>query len=249
MKDSRKNLVIGLAIALSVLGMIGVFYFWNSDFFDKCFLPTANNVPSNPTIKQEEKSTEQYPLHKNIITTTFWVGEEATQDNRNISNLPSAWDEEWMDNFGGVDDPEKRNGFYPADFIPKENPFYFALPYNDLDSDGERKKDAVKIVYWADEKIWNKDQSMLKNRWIKIIKDDKVAYAQWEDVGPFGEDDGDYVFGTKAPRSQENNNAGLDVSPAVTDYLNLDGEESVDWQFVKESDVPEGPWKDIITTF
>jgi hypothetical protein len=89
---------------------------------------------------------------------------------------------------------------------------------------------------------------MLKNRWIVITKDGKTAYAQWEDVGPFGEDDAKYVFGDALPKSKENKNAGLDVSPAVRDYLELEDIDKVDWQFVDEKDVPRGPWKDIITT-
>ena len=37
---------------------------------------------------------------------------------------------------------------------------------------------------------------MYKNRWIRIVKNEKIAYAQWEDVGPFNTDDKDYAFGT-----------------------------------------------------
>jgi len=65
---------------------------------------------------------------------------------------------------------------------------------------------------------------------------------------PLGENDSTYVFDGNAPKSQGNNNAGLDVSPAVKTYLQLNGEDKVDWQFVKEKDVPKGPWKNIITT-
>jgi hypothetical protein len=190
----------------------------------------------------------KHPLHTNISATLFWAGEEAGEDNQDISNLPSAWDEEWVKRFGGVDHPKKRTGYFPSKFTPKENPFYFALPYNDFDENGKRKKEVSKIVDWAGKREWKSDESILKNQWIKIIKDGKVAYAQWEDVGPFKEDDANYVFGTATPKSKVNKNAGLDVSPAVHDFLGLEDIDTVDWQFVNPDQVPDGPWKTVVTT-
>ncbi|EKE18615.1 MAG: hypothetical protein ACD_9C00285G0002 [uncultured bacterium] len=196
---------------------------------------------ANPKVEQE------YPMHKNITTTFFWVGEEPGEANKNISNLPSAWDEKWSESFGGVDDPKNRNGYVVANFTPKENPFYFALPYNDFDDNGKRKRNAKIIIPWANSKQWEKHESMCKNQWIKIDKGDRTAYAQWEDVGPFGEDDSAYVFGTAKPKSKINDNAGLDVSPAVKDFLGLSDIDKTNWQFIDVDDVPDGPWKEIIT--
>ncbi|APT75920.1 hypothetical protein LN42_05650 [Marinitoga sp. 1137] len=198
--------------------------------------------------KGEKDMQNNYILHKDITVTIFWVGEDASEENGYITNTPSAWDEKWTEHYGGIDDPDNRNGYYPAGFIPKENPFYFALPYNDFDENGNRKKEAYEIIPWAKEKKWGNLESMCKNRWIKIIKGDKVAYAQWEDVGPFNEDDKEYVFGNSKPKNTINNYAGLDVSPAVRDYLNLKDIDKIDWQFVDEKDVPDGPWKEIIIT-
>ncbi len=189
-----------------------------------------------------------YPLHKNITATVFWIGEEGDEDNGYIPNVTSAWDDNWINHYGGYDDPNNRNGFYPAEFIPNENPFYCALPYNDFDEDGNRKKESYEIVYWANEKEWLDNESMLKNRWIKIIKSGKECYAQWEDVGPFGENDYEYVFGMSMPQNTINYNAGIDLSPAVRDYFGLSDIDTISWQFVNYEDVPEGPWKDIITT-
>ncbi len=188
----------------------------------------------------------KYPVHKDITVTYFWVGEMATEDNHFIPNSMSAWDENWLEHYGGIDDPENRNWYYPAGFIPKENPFYFALPYNDLDKNGVRKANSD-TVYWAHTTTSRADESILKNRWIKIIHGSKVAYAQWEDVGAFEEDDVTYVFGADRPKTPYNQNVGLDVSPAVKDYLGLGEIDKIDWQFVDEQDVPDGVWKQIIT--
>ncbi len=192
-------------------------------------------------------SATQYPIHKNISTTFFWAGEEAGKDNKNISNLPSAWDEDWVKHFGGIDSPKKRSGFSPAGFAPKENTFYFALPYNDFDEKGQHKNAAGNVISWASAKKWGAMESICKNQWIKITKNGKVVYAQWEDVGPFGEDDTAYVFGSAQPKSKENEHAGLDVSPAVRDYLALSDIDTTDWQFVAGDQVPDGPWKKVVT--
>lgn len=87
-----------------------------------------------------------YPRHKNITVTIFWIGEEGNEENGFIPNLQSAWDDIWTEHYGGIDDPNNRNRYSPANFTPSENPFYFALPYNDFNENGERKSEAYKIV-------------------------------------------------------------------------------------------------------
>jgi hypothetical protein len=63
-------------------------------------------------------------------------------------------------------------------------------------------------------------------------------------VGPFETDDWDYVFGNARPKTRGNKGAGLDVSPAVRDYLEFGtGFGFVDWRFVDVDEVPDGPWK------
>ncbi|PJA99219.1 MAG: hypothetical protein CO128_04280 [Ignavibacteriales bacterium CG_4_9_14_3_um_filter_30_11] len=188
-----------------------------------------------------------YPTHTNINTTIFWIGELADSSNAFIANDVSAWDGKWKEHYGGTDDPNNRNGYYPQSFTPKQNPFYFALPYNDINTTGIRKQNALSVVYWGSEKTWGQNESLCKNRWIKIIKGNLIAYAQWEDVGPFETDDNNYVFGSELPRNTFNG-TGLDVSPAVRDFLGITGLDKVSWQFVAFVDVPEGPWKNIITS-
>jgi hypothetical protein len=200
-----------------------------------------------PVLKDEESKSSGYPLHSDISSTIFWVGESASDENDNISNSPSAWDEQWKKHYGGVDSSTKRDGFLPSKFCPKENPFYVALPYNDFGKNGKHKEEIFSLVPWVKNRNIPDDYSVLKNRWIKIIHGGETAYAQWEDVGPFGESDKEYVFGSANPKSKENKNAGIDVSPAVRDYLGLSGIDKVDWQFVDFEDVPDGAWKKIIT--
>lgn len=182
--------------------------------------------------------------YKYALTTMFWVGEESTDDNGFIPNRKSAWDGDWQESFGGYDDPYDRCGYRPCGFEPRENPFYFALPYNDLDDDG-RRKESASLVPWAEEV--QTSGSILKNRWIELRYKDNTCYAQWEDAGPFSEDDFDYVFGQSEPVNQEGVGAGLDISPAAWDCLGLTTNRKVNWRFVDEAEVPPGPWKETIT--
>jgi hypothetical protein len=68
------------------------------------------------------------------------------------------------------------------------------------------------------------------------------CYAQWEDVGPGGADQAEYVFGKGRPAGGDQ--PGLSVSPAVADYLHLDGKGSAitSWRFVDEENVRPGAW-------
>jgi hypothetical protein len=181
-------------------------------------------------------------MHQNIRTTVFWAGEPADATNGYIHNKSSTWVEDWTGAYGGVDDPQNRCGYQPCGFTPKENPFYFALPYSDLD-DSCNAKPSQQDVPWFDGTP-AEGNSIVKDRWIKINYDGRTAYAQWEDAGPFGEDDTAYVFGNSKPRAD----AGLDVSPAVAGYLELPGQGQTSWEFVERDKVPDGPWLKTITS-
>ena len=195
----------------------------------------------------EDDNESPYRWHKDITATIFWIGEEGDSTNGYIDNHSSVWDDCWVEHYGGVDSPDERNGYMPSNFVPHENPFYCALPYNDFDLTGHRKKDALSIIPWADGKLPADTVSMCKNRWVEISYNGKSVFAQWEDAGPFGEDDYEYVFGNSRPKNPVNDSAGIDVSPAVRDFLGLSGMDKVNWRFVDEEDVPSGPWLNIVT--
>jgi hypothetical protein len=205
--------------------------------------PRQTTPPAPVPVPAPSPAPNLSGAHSNIITTIFWAGELADASNNFISNSQSAWDEHWGDHFGGFDDPDHRTGYYPAAFTPKENPFYFALPYNDLDARGNRKATASSCPNVTAGAV-----SRCKNAWIKISKGGKTAYAQWQDVGPLQEDDYNYVFGTAQPANTWGAKAGLDVSPAVRDYLGLGDVDRTSWSFVGAGAVPDGPWKAIVTT-
>lgn len=184
----------------------------------------------------------RYPWKTNIVTTIFWAGESSTIRNP-VHNRSSSWDADWALSFGGFDDPSPaaRNGFRPARFLPKQNPFYCALPYNDV-TRGQTKPEARSVIPWFRQVFEREGQSVCRDRWIAIKKGNRVCYAQWSDCGPFRTDHFQYVFGDDRPKPNLNRGAGLDVSPAVRDYLGLAPTDTTDWKFVEFKEIPNGPW-------
>ena len=151
----------------------------------------------------------------------------------------------WKENFGGVDSPVYRKGYFPARFRPKQNPFYVALPFNDI-----KNPDFVEIcplLQFFKIKKAPRIHSVCKNRWIEITYNGKACYAQWQDVGPVFINDYEYVFKGQEPKAHRQDMAGLDVSPAIRDYLLLRGFDRTSWRFVPDPEVPEGPWNKVVT--
>lgn len=201
--------------------------------------------PNSELEDQIMTALEKVPLHKDILTTVFWVGERAKPNSGWSSNLDSAWDTRWKENFGGLDSPVYRKGFFPAKFRPKQNPFYIALPFNDVNNKGYF--DSCELLQYFKITKSSKIFSVCKNRWIEISYEGRICYAQWQDVGPIFTNDYDYVFLGEEPRAHSHALAGLDISPAIRDYLNIKGNVRTSWRFVDDTVVPNGPWKAVVT--
>lgn len=195
-----------------------------------------------------------YQWKTHVTATIFWIGEQPTERNP-TPNCKSSWDQKWTENFGGYDDPNPDNrvanhttgDFRPKNFIPKLNPFYIALPYNDVKGWGAHKPEASKVIPWFHRLRPKPGQTVLKGRWIQIYYNKRSCYAQWEDCGPWVTDDWEYVFGKKPPKATQNGAAGIDLSPAIRDYLGVRSGQKVHWRFVEEGQVPYGPWKKYAT--
>jgi hypothetical protein len=210
-KSSRKTLIANLLA--TALGCLLVTWTlgcsWNLQ--GEGFNMKVSQAETDRVVAPASTAT---PWHSNILATCFWVGEPG--------NAASAWDPNWVKNFGGVDHPEKRSGWRPGAFRPRLNTFYCALPFNDVAGQPNRK-------------------SKMQGRWIEVRAGGKSCFCSWQDVGPWHTNDRQYVLGTARPRAEKRNKAGIDLSPAVKDYLGLSGMDTVDWRFVEK--VPAGPWK------
>jgi len=186
----------------------------------------------------------RYPWKLSIVATIFWIGEDPSQNNPTPNNK-SSWDGEWEKNYGGYDDPDPKArtaDFCPIGFVPQENPFYIALPYNDVAAWNKTKPEAARVIPWFRQRFTEPGKTVLENQWVAIRYKGRICYAQWEDCGPFNTQDYKYVFGNARPMNTKNNGAGIDVSPAVRDCLRMPSGAKVDWRFVDLSEVTHGPW-------
>jgi len=177
-----------------------------------------------------------------IITTVFHVGGKNGEQS-------SAWDPRWRESFGGDDpaDPAARltgPEYRPKEFVPQLNPFYCALPYNDVLGE-ETKAKARTAIPWFRETFTTEGQSVCRDRWVAIRnrRNARIAYAQWSDVGPYRTDRWEYVFGTAQAMPGRPKLAGFSVSPSVRDFLGIGAQDVTDWRFVEVRDVPPGPWR------
>jgi hypothetical protein len=200
-----------------------------------------------PTESNRDGVRGLYPWKLSIVATVFWVGEQATVNNP-VHNFSSSWDKFWWRTYGGYDNPNAEGrrrlpegGTIPATFVPQQNPFYVALPYNDV-SGGRHKPEARRVIPWFNSVIEEDGKSVCRDRWVVLRKGTRVCYAQWSDCGPFRTDHWQYVFGNERPTPNLNRGAGIDVSPAVRDYLGMGNMDVVDWKFVEFSDITPGPW-------
>jgi len=88
-----------------------------------------------------------YPWKTNIVTTVFWVGEQAGGNNP-VPNYKSSWTLIGQElRWNRCSDAGARRNYIPIAFIPKQNPFYCALPYNDV-THGQFKPEAPLVIPW-----------------------------------------------------------------------------------------------------
>ncbi len=255
-----------LALSIVIVGAAGGVTACTGNNADKNYgEPWAGlTSPTRPELQGRE-----YPAHTSIVATTFWVGEIFDSAVSDGSQEISTYDDAWMESYGGCDGvvvdeicrTERRtaaDNFFPTRMSPRQNPFYLDLPFDDVNNPSAAAQRA-EVVPWADDPGWREKladprTSIMKNRWVAIRKGERVRYGQIQDAGPGVYDDARYVFGTDDARTANTrfNGAGMDVSPALNGCLGfrqLNGSiDRVDWWFVDDIDVPDGPWRILITT-
>jgi hypothetical protein len=246
---SAKSLLVLVGIVSGALSLQAQSPYQSSADFAKYAMKLRENALLRvepqvvvPTMSGTSVSAK-YPWKMNIVTTVFWIGESASANNP-VDNHGSSWDPNWRQSYGGFDNPDQaaRRNYIPANFIPQQNPFYVALPYNDV-TRGTTKPEAFQVIPWIRETFERPGKSVCRDRWVAIRSSSgRICYAQWSDCGPFRTDHWQYVFGNERPKPNLNKGAGLDVSPAVRDYLRLRSTDVTDWKFVEYRDVPRGPW-------
>lgn len=243
------RLFVPLVIALGLAGAHAQTTVTAKAAVPKVVVPTGSRA-MDPVRPVAPSARILYPWKTHVTCTIFWIGEMPTARNP-TPNHKSSWDQQWAVNFGGLDDPDPANRiashttgeFRPKAFIPKLNPFYVALPYNDVLNHRTHKPEAARVIPWFSRMRPKPGQTVCKGRWVQIYRNGRSCYAQWEDCGPWVTDDWEFVFGTKPPKTTQNGAAGIDLSPAIRDYMGLKSGQKVHWRFVEDGQVPYGPWK------
>jgi hypothetical protein len=187
-----------------------------------------------------KKATHTYPWKSHIITTVFWIGEGGSALSA-TTNYQSAWNMDWIHDNSGSDDQDDMSGYASSLHASTLNPFYIALPFNDLVYPDKARRWVPS--YWFKPPRNGKPVSACQDRWVEIkAANGRTCFAQWEDVGPLRYDHAEYVFGNERPDTLTR--AGLDVSPAVAKYLgiNTHGMAITSWRFVDPDDVQPGMW-------
>jgi len=239
----------GIVTAVVITGAASAQTPSNTQLVPRVMVPTGRRAPAPPPAPVATTRT-LYPWKTQVTCTIFWVGEQAGERNPTPNNR-SSWDPQWESNFGGYDDPEpvKRianfttGEFRPKGFVPKLNPFYIALPYNDVVSSLCHKPEAARVIPWFRRMHPEPGQTVCKGRWLQVYRAGRSCFGQWEDCGPWETDDWEFVFGSKPPKTTQNGAAGIDLSPAIRDYLGVKSGEKVHWRFVEAAQVPYGPWQ------
>ncbi|MGV8896137.1 MAG: hypothetical protein ACOH10_01270 [Rhodoglobus sp.] len=189
-----------------------------------------------------------YPLHTNVVATSFWVGEIFDASLPDGSQMFSTYDAKWFANYGGCDgvassgecSTEKRtaaNGYFPTSMTPKQNPFYLDLPFDDL-NDKAGFAQRCTTIPWAladnaatgVNHCGDQNYSYMKNSWVQLTgPNGATCYGQVQDAGPSSGSlyhDANYVFGKNDARPENkkfsgdsSQGAGMDVSPALNGCL------------------------------
>lgn len=222
--------------------------------------PSAPSAPSAAPAPAASPSTRSYPLHTGIRTTWFNVGGvDNPSGGEETQNVGSAWDAAWSTHFGGCDGvgpvgpqciPEPRvasNDWFPQHLTPKENPFYVAIPLDDVnDTTAAAARSSFPWAHDPGSMLGSPSVSLVKNRWVAVTgPSGRTCYAQVEDAGPWYYHDVAYVFSAAPPVTRPS----LDVSPSVFNCIGLDldvGETTTSWRFVDSP--PPGPWTKVVTT-
>lgn len=237
-------------------------------------IDNENNLYSEQKIIEDKSQQLNFEniviseINKNVYFELRLIAEGSYIKKINTFHNPSLT-ANWHENiktsyFLPVIDGEPQKGTW-GNYLTEENPFYFALPYRDFYYYVDGSEEPVRKDYYG--------VTDVKNKWIEISyidnNEEVLVYAQWVDVGPWNYYDPYYVFEYQRPYAEigidmgwsssgyrETNKAGLDVSPDVMEYLGEKTDQDlltrgiidVNWRFIEEEEVPEGPWKDKIST-
>ena len=189
-------------------------------------------------------STPRYPWKTNIVTTVFWIGEQPTENNP-VPNNKSSWDANWTSNYGGYDTPGclVAPQLHPGLVRPAPESILLSRCRTTTLPTASSNRKPRWLFPGSSNPIPSRANLSARIAGSRSAKATASAMRNGKIAGPFRTDHFQYVFQNERPKPNLNRGAGLDVSPAVRDYLGLPPTDVTDWQFVEVRDVPPGPWR------
>jgi len=149
--------------------------------------------------RQRALAIQRFPWKRIIVTTVFWVGEEAGANNPcRTTEVPGT--PNWTGNYGGLDNPIRRRDatifrwhFPPPDIL-------LFVRCRTTMSRTASLTEAPLVIHGSNRTYTGPGQSVCKDRWVANSKGNRTCYAQWEDCGPFRTDHFQYVFQNERPK-------------------------------------------------
>jgi len=212
------------------------------------FAKYAMKLRSRPCSKSSRKflsdqlasAVQRYPWKTSIVTTVFWVGEQAGGNNR--SKLQKFLDFNWSENYA---EPilrfQRTAQLHPNCFYSQAKPLLLCFTVHDV-THGQFKPEAPLVIPWFKHEYRGRGSRYAEIDGLPFVRQSHLLCAMGR-LRSVSHDHFQYVFGNERPKPNLNHGAGLDVSPAVRDYLGLAPTDVTDWQFVEVRDVSSGPWR------
>jgi len=167
------------------------------------------------------------------VTTVFWL-ENRPELIIRCRTIEVPGTANWTGNYGGLDNPDSstRPQRYSGGVYPPPESLLLCACRTTMSMHGQFKPEAPLVIPWFKQAYTGPGQSVCKDRWVAIRKENRTCYAQWEDCGPFRTDHFQYVFQNERPKPNLNDGGWVGCflpQSAITSDSNAT--DTTDWQF------------------
>ena len=154
-------------------------------------------------------AVQRYPWKMNIVTTVFWVGEEAAETIRCLTTRVRGILIGQRITAARTTRSRAHAGITFQSRSSRGRILSTSRCLITTSRTANSSPEAPLVIPWFKQSYTGPGQSVCRHRWIAIRKGNRLCYAQWEDCGPFRTDHFQYVFGNERPKPNLNHGAGL----------------------------------------
>ena len=203
-----------------------------------------------PTMSATQRVSGQYPWKEGIVTTVFWIGEEAAGNNP-VPNFSSSWDLNWEQSYGGFDNPNPRRPqpqFRPGQFHPPPKPLLHRAALQRRDSRdnqaGSQNRHPVGSATSSSAASGRKasPSATIAGLPSAAAPPAKSATPNGAIAAPSAPITGITSSATRNPSPTSTRAPASMSRPPCAIICNSAAPMRPDWKFVEVGDVPNGPW-------